>query len=61
MAPALVTKETGELFKGDSVPLSAKTPVTVPAVVPAPPGMVKVTELIGLVFKPRDWRLMEVW
>ena len=59
--PGLVTKETGELVKGDAVPLSAKTPVTVLVVVPAPPGMVKVTELIGLAFKPKDWRLMEVW
>jgi hypothetical protein len=59
--PALATKEAGELVKGASVPLSANTPVTVLLVVPAPPGMVKVTELIGLAFKPRDLRLMEVW
>ena len=59
--PALVTKEAGELVKGASVPLSAKTPVTVLLVVPAPLGIVKVTEVIGLAFKPRDLRLIEVW
>jgi hypothetical protein len=61
MDPWLATKEAGELVKGASVPLRAKMPVTVLVVVPVPLGMVKVTEVIGLVFKPRDIRLIEVW